>query len=136
MLVFITISQLALCSRKVYFFDYIVSLLSSFSHAHAKNSTLKEILAALDDKLTNDDLDGMINEIDADGSGTVDFDGKGDFFHRFLGRTMMTNEYANFPFIQFLSSLYRVHGDDDRRVSAAKPKLFSSNNTRYTSLPI
>ncbi|KXJ74467.1 hypothetical protein RP20_CCG013470 [Aedes albopictus] len=36
--------------------------------------TLKEILAALDDKLTNDDLDGMINEIDADGSGTVDFD--------------------------------------------------------------
>lgn len=37
---------------------------------------LREILAALDDKLTSDDLDGIIAEIDTDGSGTVDFDGK------------------------------------------------------------
>ena len=29
----------------------------------------------LDDKLTTEDLDGMIEEIDEDGSGTVDFDG-------------------------------------------------------------
>ncbi|XP_066262430.1 troponin C-like [Euwallacea similis] len=36
--------------------------------------TLKEILAALDDKLTSRDLDGIIAEIDTDGSGTVDFD--------------------------------------------------------------
>ncbi|XP_062705800.1 troponin C isoform X1 [Aedes albopictus] len=43
-------------------------------NGYITTSTLKEILAALDDKLTNDDLDGMINEIDADGSGTVDFD--------------------------------------------------------------
>jgi len=35
---------------------------------------LKEILKALDDKLTSEDLDGMIEEIDTDGSGTVDFD--------------------------------------------------------------
>lgn len=42
---------------------------------HVYNSTLKEILAALDDKLNNADLDGMIAEIDSDGSGTVDFDG-------------------------------------------------------------
>ncbi|XP_076057127.1 troponin C-like isoform X1 [Oratosquilla oratoria] len=39
-------------------------------------SSLKEILAALDDKLTDKDLDGIIEEIDTDGSGTVDFDGK------------------------------------------------------------
>ena len=32
-------------------------------------------MKALDDKLTSDDLDGMIDEIDTDGSGTVDFDG-------------------------------------------------------------
>ncbi|ETN60911.1 troponin C [Anopheles darlingi] len=37
-------------------------------------ATLKEILAALDDKLSNEDLDGIITEIDTDGSGTVDFD--------------------------------------------------------------
>lgn len=36
---------------------------------------MKEILAALDDKLNNADLDGIIAEIDTDGSGTVDFDG-------------------------------------------------------------
>lgn len=39
-------------------------------------SDLREILRALDDKLTEDELDEMIAEIDTDGSGTVDFDGK------------------------------------------------------------
>jgi calmodulin len=37
-------------------------------------SCLKEILKELDDQLSNADLDGMISEIDSDGSGTVDFD--------------------------------------------------------------
>lgn len=37
---------------------------------------LREILRELDDKLTEDDLDNMIDEIDTDGSGTVDWDGK------------------------------------------------------------
>lgn len=36
---------------------------------------LREILKELDDKITNEDLDMMIEEIDSDGSGTVDFDG-------------------------------------------------------------
>jgi len=35
---------------------------------------LKEILRELDNKLTEDDLDNIIEEIDEDGSGTVDFD--------------------------------------------------------------
>ncbi|KAF2357606.1 EF-hand domain [Trinorchestia longiramus] len=39
-------------------------------------SALKEILAALDDKLTRSDLDNIVDEIDEDGSGTVDFDGR------------------------------------------------------------
>lgn len=39
-------------------------------------SCLKEILRELDDQLSNADLDGMIQEIDSDGSGTVDFDGE------------------------------------------------------------
>ncbi|CAN7985680.1 unnamed protein product [Ixodes hexagonus] len=37
-------------------------------------SDLREILRALDDALTEDELDEMIAEIDTDGSGTVDFD--------------------------------------------------------------
>ncbi|XP_017776947.1 PREDICTED: troponin C-like [Nicrophorus vespilloides] len=35
---------------------------------------LREILRELDEKLSDDDLDNMIDEIDADGSGTVDWD--------------------------------------------------------------
>ncbi len=36
---------------------------------------LREILRELDDKLSEDDLDNMIDEIDTDGSGTVDWEG-------------------------------------------------------------
>ncbi|CAH1991173.1 unnamed protein product [Acanthoscelides obtectus] len=43
-------------------------------NGYITTATLKEILGALDDKLTNRDLDGIIAEIDTDGSGTVDFD--------------------------------------------------------------
>lgn len=45
-------------------------------NGYITTSTLKEILGALDDKLSSNDLDGIIAEIDTDGSGTVDFDGK------------------------------------------------------------
>lgn len=37
---------------------------------------LREILRELDEKLTEDDLDNMVDEIDTDGSGTVDWEGK------------------------------------------------------------
>lgn len=37
-------------------------------------NTLKEILKELDSKLTNDDLENIIEEVDEDGSGTLDFD--------------------------------------------------------------
>lgn len=43
-------------------------------NGYITTGTLREILKALDDKLTSDDLDGIIAEIDTDGSGTVDFD--------------------------------------------------------------
>nr|CAD7396204.1 unnamed protein product [Timema poppensis] len=38
-------------------------------------AVLREILKELDEKITNEELDMMIEEIDSDGSGTVDFDG-------------------------------------------------------------
>lgn len=37
---------------------------------------MKEILRELDNKLTETDLDGIIEEVDEDGSGTLDFDGE------------------------------------------------------------
>lgn len=39
-------------------------------------ATLRGILHELDDKISSQDLDLIIEEIDADGSGTVDFDGE------------------------------------------------------------
>merc|ERR1719461_1266928 len=36
--------------------------------------TLKEILREIDNKLSEEDLDGIIEEVDEDGSGTLDFD--------------------------------------------------------------
>merc|ERR1719391_6247 len=38
------------------------------------NETLKEILREIDNKLTESDLDGIIEEVDEDGSGTMDLD--------------------------------------------------------------
>ncbi|KAK7075719.1 hypothetical protein SK128_024944 [Halocaridina rubra] len=35
---------------------------------------LREILSEIDNKLTPEDLDGIIEEVDEDGSGTLDFD--------------------------------------------------------------
>ena len=44
-------------------------------NGYIPTSCLKEILKELDGQLTNEELDMMIEEIDSDGSGTVDFDG-------------------------------------------------------------
>ncbi|CAB3383402.1 Hypothetical predicted protein [Cloeon dipterum] len=43
-------------------------------NGYIPTTCLREILRELDDQLTNDELDMMIEEIDSDGSGTVDFD--------------------------------------------------------------
>ena len=45
-------------------------------NGYIPTSALKEILHELDPKLTDHELDGIIEEIDEDGSGTVDFDGR------------------------------------------------------------
>lgn len=45
-------------------------------NGYIPTSSLREILRELDEQLTDDELDGLIQEIDTDGSGTVDFDGK------------------------------------------------------------
>lgn len=76
-------------------------------------SCLKEILKELDDQLTDHDLNGMIEEIDSDGSGTVDFDGEP--LHNFI-------YWFSYNFNKtFL--LYRIHGNDDRRISIASISL-------------
>merc|ERR1711970_1659375 len=43
-------------------------------NGYISTDTLKEILKELDNKLTEEDLDSIIEEVDEDGSGTLDFD--------------------------------------------------------------
>jgi len=43
-------------------------------NGYITTGVLRDILHELDDKLTPDDLDAIIEEIDEDGSGTIDFD--------------------------------------------------------------
>ncbi|XP_022900267.1 troponin C, isoallergen Bla g 6.0101 [Onthophagus taurus] len=43
-------------------------------NGYITTDVLREILKELDDKITAEELDMMIQEIDSDGSGTVDFD--------------------------------------------------------------
>ena len=50
-------------------------------NGYITTGVLREILRELDEKITNEELDMMISEIDSDGSGTVDFDGKSPYYH-------------------------------------------------------
>lgn len=44
-------------------------------NGYITTAVFRDILHELDDKLSPEELDLMIEEIDADGSGTLDFDG-------------------------------------------------------------
>lgn len=70
---------------------------------------LREILKELDDKITNEDLDMMIEEIDSDGSGTVDFDGK-----RLIAQSSQSSTFFADCFYVSLSEFMEVMtGGDD-----------------------
>lgn len=46
----------------------------------------REILSEIDENLTDEELDMIIDDIDADGSGTLDFEGKIIFRNRKLSK--------------------------------------------------
>ena len=50
---------------------------------------MKEILKELDGKLTDEDLENIIEEVDEDGSGTLDFDGESWNFLEQLKQNIM-----------------------------------------------
>ena len=49
-------------------------LLYKEGNGYITTDVLKEILREIDPELTEDDLDNIIEEVDEDGSGTLDFD--------------------------------------------------------------
>ena len=46
-------------------------------------NSLKEILKELDSSLSEEELEGIIDEVDTDGSGTLDFDGEREHIETF-----------------------------------------------------
>lgn len=102
-------------------------------NGYITTATLKEILAALDDKLTSSDLDGIIAEIDTDGSGTVDFDGES--YSNSTIRIILifiyiiTNNYKSNIFL-----IRRIHGNDDGRIIIKKKqRAIHTHQTHHTS---
>lgn len=55
---------------------HVIIMFITIGNGFIPISSLREILGALDDQLTGEQLNEMIAEIDTDQSGTVDFDGK------------------------------------------------------------
>ncbi|KAG8298929.1 hypothetical protein J6590_002896 [Homalodisca vitripennis] len=84
-------------------------------NGYITTKVLREILAALDDALKPEDLDGMIAEIDTDGSGTVDFEVHTVPKH---GQILICVESKDYPITDVsLVLVTRVYGDDDRGVT-------------------
>lgn len=63
-------------------------------NGYIPTSSLREILRELDEQLTEEELDGLIQEIDTDGSGTVDFDG--NFFLFFTSSARITQYWYHY----------------------------------------
>ncbi len=49
-----------------------------------ETADLKVIFKALDPNMSDDEIDAIITEVDEDGSGTLDFEGKQKFFFYFF----------------------------------------------------
>ena len=67
-------------------------------NGYITTDVLKEILKEIDPGLTNDDLDNIIEEVDEDGSGTLDFDGE----HSFGAFTVTIKPTARYRVVQLL----------------------------------
>lgn len=76
-----------------FFFNEIIKLMSDLGNGYITTKTLREILAAIDDKLTQEDLDGMIEEIDSEGTGKVDVEGTDFNEMTYLYKMMLTVEW-------------------------------------------
>lgn len=77
--------------------------LSRTAKGYITVEVLRDILHELDNKISAADLDLMIDEIDADGSGTVDFEGNFSLFYSLaLAKTIWIFEtYAIGPMDKF-----------------------------------
>ena len=82
-------------------------------NGYIPTTCLKEILKELDDQLTEHELDIMIEEIDSDGSGTVDFDGEYSILLLFyLNSLGSSNIICNLKLNNFIKDQMRLYLDN------------------------
>lgn len=90
-------------------------------NGYITTDVFRDILSELDDNLPEEELDMMIEEIDADGSGTVDFEGFNDFHKIHMIQYIKREKKKKLLIYSLLfsssSSDYRIHGCDDRRIN-------------------
>lgn len=114
-------------TNESFFLFFFFLAFTSVGNGYITTGVLREILKELDDKITSEDLDQMIEEIDSDGSGTVDFDGKHQTphthtFHISLFHwIIIINEINSLTFVIYLLVFVglfhysnRIYGGDDR----------------------
>ncbi|KYN36119.1 Troponin C, isoform 1, partial [Trachymyrmex septentrionalis] len=106
-------------------------------NGYITTAVFRDILHELDDKLSPEELDLMIEEIDADGSGTLDFDAKS--IERSIslspwvvrqvcarGKCEAPPDYANARVLR----AFRVYGSHDGRRRLREPELIMKMGTR------
>ena len=75
------LNVISLCSRmlillntRIYFKSWHIFLILNLGNGYITTNTLKEILREIDSTLNEHNLDQIVDEVDEDGSGTIDFD--------------------------------------------------------------
>ena len=63
-----------LINARIYFKSRYIFLIFNLGNGYITTNTLKEILREIDSTLNEHNLDQIVDEVDEDGSGTIDFD--------------------------------------------------------------
>ena len=61
-------------NARIHFKSWYLLLILSLGNGYITTNTLKEILREIDSTLNEHNLDQIVDEVDEDGSGTIDFD--------------------------------------------------------------
>ena len=61
-------------NARIHFKSWYILLILNLGNGYITTNTLKEILREIDSTLNEHNLDQIVDEVDEDGSGTIDFD--------------------------------------------------------------
>eukprot|EP00094_Tigriopus_californicus_P001802 TCALIF_01741-PA protein Name:"Similar to Troponin C, isoform 1 (Balanus nubilus)" AED:0.22 eAED:0.24 QI:0/0.33/0.5/1/1/1/4/0/279 len=94
-------------------------------NGYITTDVLKEILHEIDPELTHDDLDGIVEEVDEDGSGTLDFDA---FQDRDNYQTTYHKDHRSFSRDEQLAATFWSHERVQRPWLQLNPAITTGTN--------